>query len=205
MKGPRTGLSIFLVSLLLIQGTVAVWADQTPDRWWTGSQLSVSTQEGSAEYTSAPSLDEAVTLSSLELATLAEKFPFDQRAIRAKAEAVKAQSKHTEEAFKTTAKTAEKQIEAKERELQELQQGLDDPDTNQTRKATRCEIARMKRDITAQGFDFLQGQIATDVQLAKLNLLADWRAVNDQLHREIVSGSIGQRPPARSCQAWWAR
>jgi len=41
MKGPRTALPIMLVWLLLIQGTVTVWADQNPDRWWTGSQLSV--------------------------------------------------------------------------------------------------------------------------------------------------------------------
>jgi Zn-dependent protease with chaperone function len=130
----------------------------------------------------------------LELAALAEKFPFDQGAIRAKAEALKAQSRQTEEAFKTTAKAAEKQIEAKERELLQLQQSLDDPETNRKRKAIRCEIARIKKDITAQGLEFLQGQIGTDVQLAKLNLLADWRAVNDQLKREIASGSISQRP-----------
>jgi Zn-dependent protease with chaperone function len=194
MKRPRTGLSIFLVWLLLTQGTVGLWADYPPDRWWSGSQLPASTDGRAGDHAYAPSLDEVVALPSLELATLAERFPFDEGAIRAKAEALKVQARQKEELFKAAAKTAEKQIEAKERQLQQLQQSLDDPATNWKRRAIRCEIARIKKNITTQALDFLQSQIGTDVQLAKLNLLADWRAVNDQLEREIASGSASQCP-----------
>jgi hypothetical protein len=85
----------------------------------------------------APSLDEAMTLPLLELASLAWKFPFDRVATQPKAKALKAQGRQKEEVFNSTANTVEKQIEAKERGLLNLQQSLDYPPALRRRSQRR--------------------------------------------------------------------
>jgi Zn-dependent protease with chaperone function len=139
-----------------------------------------------------PPLEELVKGSSIEIADWAEKFAFDQNAIKTRIEAVKQNRKTREQAFKTAAKSAEKQIEQQEQELAKLR--TDSRETQVSRKRILCEIAKVRKDITEKTFEFLQNEISDDVQLAKLDLASKWRAENRQITQKISNGTIAERP-----------
>lgn len=192
MKRVRNGLCILLSWLLILQTTWGVCAQEP--RTAAPPQETQPVQRPATSSNNPPSLDEAIKLSSLEIAALTEKFSFDQRAIQAKVQIIKAESKRREEAFKAAAKAAGKQVEAKERELRRLKSTTTDPEVNKERKRIKCEILKIKKEMTDKTFDFLQQQTLADVQVSRLNLLANWRSVHQQLEQRIVNGTIGQRP-----------
>jgi len=138
-----------------------------------------------------PSLDELVKASSIEIAAWAEQFAFDQNAIKARIEAVKKASKIREAAFKTAAKSAEKQIAQKEQELAKLLASSDE--TQSSRKKILCEIAKIRKDTTQKTFEFLQSEIADGVTLSKLELAAAWKSESRQIEQKIANGSITAR------------
>ncbi len=188
----KRGLCILLSWLLILQSTLGVCAQEP--RTAAPPPGSQPAQTPATASNAPPSLDEAIKLSSLEIAALAEKFPFDQRAIQAKLQIIKAESKRREEAFKAAAKAAGKEVEAKERELGKLKSTTTDPEVNKERKRIKCEILKIKKEVTDKTFDFLQQQTLADVQMSRLNLLANWRSVHQQLERRIVNGTASQRP-----------
>jgi len=61
-----------------------------------------------------------------------------------------------------------------------------------------CEIARIRKDVTAKTFDFLQSEIADDVSLSKLGLAAAWKSESQEIERKVANGTITQRPYAMS-------
>src|SRR5690348_15771452 len=124
MKNLRVVLSIVLVALLTAQSVLASYASDTPLPGVTA-----------AGHLGRPTLEEIIKLPSWEIATVAENFSFDPLVIRRKTAAVEKQSKEREETFKRQAKSAGKQIEAKERELESLPAKAQDEDIGEKRKA----------------------------------------------------------------------
>jgi len=184
-------LSLSVAWLLLVQNSAGAWRAQTEAV--TLPQAPGSASVPAPELGAAPSLEKALELSSLEIAALAEKFDFEPQAIKAKAEALKRESKKREDTFKAASKAAEKQIELKEKELSGLKSTLSDPQVTEQRKRTQCEILKIRKDITDRSYEFLQEQIGSDVRLAKLQLLGQWRQVNRELEQKIASEAIARR------------
>jgi len=190
MKRLRKQLSVILVGLLITQTAWAAAGQQSPPAAPPGQEQPATV---ALAYQAPPSLDEVVKLPSFEIAALAEKFTFDAAAVAARIEALKKLSKQQEEAYKTGAKAAEKQVEAKERELSKLPSRTDDAAVVRSRKKIQCEIVKIRKDVTDQTYDFLQKEIATDVELAKLHLLANWGSTNRALVQKISGGTASQR------------
>jgi Zn-dependent protease with chaperone function len=190
VKTLRKALSLLLLVLLAVQTT---WAGNTGE---AGGLVSLpqdlQTAPAQAQSSAPPHLEELVKRSSLEIAALAEQFTLDQNAIRAKIETLKQGSKTREEAYKASAKSAEKEIELKERELANLKSNTEE--NQKTRKRIQCEIARIRKDLTEKTYKFLQSEIADDVQISKLNLAAAWRTESSQIQQKISNGTIVQRP-----------
>jgi hypothetical protein len=61
------------------------------------------------------------------------------------------------------------------------------------RRKIRCQILKLRRDFTEMALDFFQRQIASDVEVAKLNLLAEWRKKNAEIEKRIGDGTISKR------------
>ena len=146
----------------------------------------------SVEPSTPPSLEELVKGSSIEIAAWAEQFAIDQNVIKARIEAVKQGRKTREKAFKTAAKSAEKQIEQKEQELSKLLTSSDE--TQRSRKKALCEIAKVRKDTTQRTFEFLQSEIADDVTVSKLELAMTWRSESHQIEQKIANGTVTERP-----------
>lgn len=191
MKRLRNTLSIPLAWLLIVHSSIDSYAQKSR---LNSSNEALATSRTGAIPPSPPPLEEAIMLPSLEIAVLAEKFLFDPKAVAAKTESLKRESKAREGAYKVAAKAAEKQVESKERELEKLKSTTNDPETAKNRKIIQCEILKAKKEVTEKTFTFLEDQIAADVQLAKLTLLASWRSISQQLDQSIANGSIGRRP-----------
>lgn len=190
MKRIRKHLSLIMAGLLVTQTVWAASGQQSLSSVPPGQEPPATV---ALAYQAPPSLDEIVKLPSFEIAALAEKFSFDPAAVAAKTEALKKLSKQQEEAYKKTAKGAEKQVEAKERELSKLPSRTDDAAVVRSRKKIQCEIVKIRKDVTDQTYDFLQKEIATDVELARMNLLANWGSANRTLVQKISSGTASQR------------
>jgi len=133
-----------------------------------------------------------VKRSSIEIAALAEKFAFDGNETTTRTEALKKESKDREATYKAAAKLEEKQIEQKERELEKLKG--DNKEAQTTRKRIQCEIAKIRRDLTEKTYSFLQAEIATDVEISRLELAATWKLESQQLEQQIANGTIAERP-----------
>jgi len=185
----RKVLSLGLIWLLTVQTSRSVQAEglgqMAPPPAAAGSPQPV-------QPSAPPSLEQLVKGSSIEIAAWAEQFAFDQNAIKARIEALKQESKTREKAFKTAAKSAEKQTEQKEQELAKLLTSSEE--TQRSRKKILCEMAKVRKDITAETFEFLQSEIADDVTLSKLDLAVTWRLVSRQLDQKIANGTITERP-----------
>jgi Zn-dependent protease with chaperone function len=138
-----------------------------------------------------PSIDELVKASSIEIAAWAEQFTLDRNAINAKVEGLKQERKSRANAFKAATKSAEKEVEQKEKELEILRN--DNQETNANRKRILCEIARIRKDVTEKTFDFLQSEIADDVALSKLELAVAWKSESQQIERKVANGTITER------------
>jgi Zn-dependent protease with chaperone function len=184
----RKVLSFGLIWLLTVQTSRSVQVEaldqMVPPSTGAGNPQSV-------EPSTPPSLKELVKGSSIEIAAWAEQFAFDQNAIKARIEAVKQGRKTREKAFKTAAKSAEKQIEQKEQELSKLLTSSDE--TQRSRKKILCEIAKVRKDTTQRTFEFLQSEIADDVTTSKLELAAAWRSESRQIEQKVANGTITQR------------
>ncbi len=187
--GPfRKVLSLAFIWLLMAQTSRSVQAQGL------GQMAPPPTAGGSpppVQPSAPPRLEELVKGSSIEIAAWAEQFAFDQNALKVRIEALKQESKTREKAFKTAAKSAEKQTEQKEQELAKLLTSSEE--TQRSRQKILCEIAKVRKDITAKTFEFLQSEIADDVTLSKLDLAATWRSVSRQLDQKIANGTITQR------------
>jgi Zn-dependent protease with chaperone function len=181
---------MILAGWLALQGTVTLRAESVSA---AGPEPAPGAHKSAADYTTAPPLEEVLQLSSWEIAALAEKFTFDATLIKAKAEAVKSEQKQREESFKQAAKAAQKQIEAKEAELLKLAQGTEGASVQSKRTQIQCEIATLKKKTTDQAFQFMQSQISMDVEIAKLNLLGEWRTASRQIQESIEMGTLAQR------------
>ena len=185
----RKVLSLGLIWLLTVQASRSVQAEglgqMAPPPAAAGNPQPV-------QPSAPPPLEELVKGSSIEIAAWAEQFAFSQNAIKARIEALKQEGETREKAFKTAAKSAEKQIEQKEQELAKLLTSSEE--TQRSRKKILCKIAKVRKDITAGTFEFLQSEIADDVTLSKLDLAATWRSVSRQLDQKIANGTITDRP-----------
>jgi Zn-dependent protease with chaperone function len=138
-----------------------------------------------------PSLDDLAKASSIDIANWAERFTLDQNAINAKIERLKQERNGRANAFKAATKSAEKEVEQKEKELETLR--TENQETSANRKRILCEIAKIKNDITARTFNFLQSEIADDVSLLKLELAAAWKSESQQIERKAANGTINER------------
>jgi Zn-dependent protease with chaperone function len=177
---------IWLLTLQSGQSALAeVWGLSAPSPPGEETSLSVPPD-------APPSLGELEKGSSIEVAACAEQLTLDQNVIKARIESLKQESKSRENAFKAAARSAEKQIEQKEKELEILR--TDSQETQGSRKRILCEIAKVRKDITAKTFEFLQSEIADDVKLSKLELAATWRSESRQIERKIANGTITDRP-----------
>lgn len=190
MKRARKELSTLLAWLLITEGALGA-VGQPPPPITSAAQEPAATT--TLAYQARPPLHEVLKLPSLEIAALAEHFTYDPKAIAARAEALKRESKAHEQTYKTATKAAEKQVEAKERELAKLPTRSDDPQVVVARKKVQCQIAKIRKDVTDRTFDFLQQEISYDVQIARLNLLANWAPANRAIEQKIASGTAGQR------------
>ena len=110
----RKFLSICFIWLLTIQTSRSVQADA----WDLEAPSPPSTETNvSAPVDAPPGIRELEKGSSIDIVAWAEQFTLDQGAIKSRIEALKQESKSRESAFKAAAKTAENQIEQKEKEL----------------------------------------------------------------------------------------
>ena len=185
------GLCTILAGILSLQTVVAVRAEPAQN---IAERAELSPTFPSTVEASVPlALERAVHLASIEIAALAEESAFGQQAVQARIETVKRQSKIREETYKQAAKAADKKVEAKERELERLPT-RSDGELNKQRKGIHCEIARIEKETTDKTFAFLQDQIAADVELAKLQLLATWPSTGQTIQQQIASGAIAHRP-----------
>lgn len=187
--------SIALATLFLIQTTVAVCANPSsalsPPQ--TEGAIIEREQKTAADFTSPPPLTTVETMPSMEVAALAVKFHYNPKDVQARINALKNASKSREKAYSSRAKAAEDQVNAKERELLGLPATRTDPAVVKQRQTIQCEIMAIKQKITDEAYDFLQEQIARDIEISRLNLLADWKAANQQIERQIASGTTGKR------------
>ena len=175
-------LSIVLATLLTTQSILADYASDT--RALDGT---------AAGYLARPPLEEVIKLPSWEIASVAGSFSFDQPAIAAKTAAVEKQAKDREETFKRQAKSSDKQIEAKERELERLHAKAQDAESSEKRNAIQCEIGQIKKGMTDAAFEYVQVRLPPTVEISKLNLLAQWPSVHHELKRTISSGTAGRK------------
>jgi hypothetical protein len=184
----RKVLSICFIWLLTIQTSRSVQADA----WDLEAPSPPSTETNvSAPVDAPPGIRELEKGSSIDIVAWAEQFTLDQGAIKSRIEALKQESKSRESAFKAAAKSAENQIEQKEKELAVLR--TDDQETQRSRKRILCEIAKVTKDITAKTLEFLQSEIADDVALSKLELAAAWKSESRQIERKVADGTITER------------
>jgi Zn-dependent protease with chaperone function/predicted DNA-binding protein YlxM (UPF0122 family) len=140
-----------------------------------------------------PPLDEVVQRSSWEIAEIAERSAIDRNAIQARIERYHQQMKQHEETFKKESKETENQIKDRESELKKLPQDVKDPEVVASRKKIQCEILKLRRDFSRKALQFFEKQVGSDVAIAKLNLLADWKSRSVEIDRMIANGTIAQR------------
>ncbi|MGH9448903.1 MAG: M48 family metalloprotease [Terriglobia bacterium] len=189
-------LSIPLAILFLIQTTAALSGDPSPQAAaapQTEAAIAQSEERTADQFTAPPPLGEVEEMPSLEVAALAVKFNYKPKDVEAQINALKNESKAREQAYSKRAKAADQQVEAKERQLSQLPTTKADPAVVAQRQRIQCEIMKIKQGITDEAYTFLQGQIATDVKIARLNLLGGWKAANQQIERQIASRTASQR------------
>jgi Zn-dependent protease with chaperone function len=184
----RKVLSSALIWLLTLQTSRSVQAESLAQM---APARAAAENHRPVQANAPPSLEELVKASSIKIAAWAEQYTFDQKAIKARIESLKQESKNRENAFKAFTKSAEKQVERSEKELVKLK--ADDKETQKKRKRIQCEIAKIRKDVTEKAFEFLQREIADDVQVAKLDLASKWRAESRQIDRKIADGTINDR------------
>jgi len=189
-NGAKKFIAMLLAALLFLQCPLAARSlgerTQAPDDRSIPGPLN-------AAYVSAPPLDVVEKMSSWDIAIIAERFTYDSQTLKLRTDSLKSEFKKSENAFNTKVKAIEKQVERKEKELEAMPQSTSDPVVSAQRLKIQCEIQSSKKDLTNLGVDYLQKQNATDVQIAKLNLLADWAPSIREIQQQINRGTIGQR------------
>ena len=185
----RKLLSLGLIALLTVQISSSVQAEALGQ---IAPPPAAADDPDPVKLSGSPSLEELINASSIEIAVWAERFTFDQNAINARVEQLKQERKNRANAFKAATKSAEKQVEQKEKELATL--GADNQETNASRKKILCELAKIRKDVTAKTFDFLHSEITDDVALSKLELAAAWKSESQQIERKVANGTITGRP-----------
>ncbi|MGH9352179.1 MAG: hypothetical protein ACRD2G_08480, partial [Terriglobia bacterium] len=192
----RKTLAVPLLILFLIQTSAAVCADPVPQivaATETENAVAQGEQKTADQFTSPPPLGEVEEMPSLEVAALAVKFTYPPKEVEAQINALKNESKAREKAYSARAKAADKEVEAKEKQLSKLPTTLTDPQVVKQRQTIQCEIMQIKQRITDEAYTFLQQQIATDVKISRLNLLTGWKAAHQQIQQQIASGTASQR------------
>jgi Zn-dependent protease with chaperone function len=190
MKEAKKWISIFLIYLMV---TPAGSAFVTGAGQATAPSTQVSGVTASASLAAPPTLDEVSKLPSLEIATLAEKFRYPAPTVQKSIDTRKAESKKGENAFKTAAKQANKQVSSLERQLAALPTTTTDTAVVRQRKLIHCQLIAVEKKVTDDTFNYLQRQIATDVQISKLQLLQTWPGQDQQVKAQIKQGTTGQR------------
>lgn len=192
----RKRLAVPLLILFLIQTSVAVCAGPSPQivaNTENESAIATSEEKTADQFTSPPRLTEVEEMPSLEVAALAIKFTYPPKEVEAQINKLKDESKAREKAYATRAKAADKEVEAKEKQLSKLPTTLTDQNVVKQRQTTQCEILEIKERITDEAYAFMQEQIAADVKIARLNLLTDWKAAHEQIEQQISSNTINKR------------
>jgi Zn-dependent protease with chaperone function len=146
-----------------------------------------------ANVAAPPPLDQVTQLPSLEIARLAERFTYPATTIQKSINARDAESKKREKTFKAAAKQANKEVSSLERQLAALPTTTTDSAVVRQRKLIHCRLIAVEKKVSDDTFDYMQRQIATDVQIAKLQLLQTWPGQDQQVKAQIQTGTIGQR------------
>lgn len=190
MNGAKQWISILLAYVLIAQMGLAsaVWAAQAAETAEQASGVAVTVPVNGP----AP-LKEVPKLSSLEIASLAEKYKFPTAQIQSRIQALKNESKKREDTFKAATKQANKQVGDMERQLAQLPTTTTDPEVVRERQVIHCRILALEKSVTDDTFNYLQRQIATDVQISKLQLLQSWREQDRLVEVQIRQGTTGQR------------
>lgn len=194
-KQSRQLSSITVAVLFFIQTTIAVCGSPSlgaasPQ---TEAAIAQSERRAAADFASAPPVSQVEEMPSLEVAALAARFNYAPKDIQVRLDALKKESKAREQAYSKQAKAADKQVEAKEKELSKLPATLRDPKVVAERQKVQCEILEIKQKITDEAFTFLQDQIATDVKISRLDLLSQWKATDQQVAQQIANNTADKR------------
>lgn len=194
-KRTRTVLAVVLAYALVFQTTLMLAGDALLPFPTAQTETSVveNEQKAAADFTSPPPLSEVEKMPSLEVAALAVKFNYLPKDVQARIKTLKNESEAREKAYSQQAKAADKQVEAKEKQLSKLPTTKANPEVVAQRQKIQCEIMEIKKKITDEAFVFLQDQIARDVEISRLNLLAEWKTADQQITQQIANGTASQR------------
>lgn len=188
MRYFKKGLAILLIYGLLLQASPRVVG---AGRQKPGAPPSLP-ETVAAE---APlSLQKVMDLPSLDVAARAEKASYSRSAIQKEIHRLDQESKKRESTLKAATKQAEREVSAKEKWLAKVKTSTEDPSAIRQRKLIQCQTIEIEKRVTDQTFEYLQQQIAADVQISKLQLLEKWGAESRQVDGQIVRGATGQRP-----------
>ncbi len=194
-KPIRTVMAIGLAAVFFLQSSVSLVSSAAFAAGLPQNEAAIAQGETNAAktFTSPPPLSEVENMPSLEVAALAVQFNYDPGKIQAEINSIKNKSKAREQAFSKEAKAADKQVQAKEKQLSKLPTTVSDPKVVAERQRTQCEILKIKEGMTDKALAFLQEQIGRDVQISHLQLLSQWKVTSQQLNQQIASGTVSQR------------
>ncbi|MDE3179634.1 MAG: M48 family metalloprotease [Acidobacteriota bacterium] len=191
--GTRRVIAIVLAMLFLLQTTEAVAGQGANPAPPTEAAIAASAASAAAAFAVQPALSEVAGMPSLEVAALAVRFNYKPGEVKAAINALKAESKSREQAYSARAKAADQRIDALEAQLSRLPTTLSDPQVVANRQMLQCEILKIKQGITDEAYTFLHEQISTDARIARLNLLLQWKAADQQIRQQIANGTISKR------------
>jgi Zn-dependent protease with chaperone function len=191
----RRFFSAILAGCFLVQTSVAISGATTSNTVASETESAIVErgQQAADAFTSPPPLTEVEAMPSIEVAALALKFNYDPKEVSAHIKTLKDQSEQREKAYAKEAKAADKQVAAMEKQLSKLPTTRTDPKVVEERRKIQCEIMEIKQKITDEAYDFLQEQIERDVEIARLNLLMDWKASHAEIEQQIASGTASNR------------
>ncbi len=188
-------LSMTLAVAVLFQTTIMLCgsASFSGPQVETEAAVVAAEQRRAADFASPPPLDKVEEMPSIEVAALAEKFDYAPKDVQARIKALKDESETREKAYSNEAKASDKQVEALEKQLSKLPTTKSDPKVVAERQKIQCQILMIKKRVTDEAYSFLQAQIARDVKISRLNLLADWKAADQQIKQQIANGTVNKR------------
>ncbi len=187
--------SAILAAFFFIQTSVAVSGATSSGTVASETEAAIveRDQRAADAFKSPPPLKEVEGMPSLEVAALAVRFNYDPKEVDAHVESLKSLSKQREKAYAKQAKAADKEVAAKENQLSKLPTTRTDPEVVKERQKIQCEIMKIKQGMTDEAYGFLQDQIARDVEISRLNLLAGWKEAHQQIEQQVANGTASTR------------